>query len=174
MSADDQDAASGMEQVRHLLFGAQVKQIEERIKNLEDLFASSLDALKSEVLASLARQERSLLNKIEEESARRSEGENVVESKTERVSEEIKSSVAALSESLSKAQSGLNALIVESVDRLSNALSDRHNDALNAINDLAVSLRKELASKAALAKLFAELADDAASQSDRAIDERAR
>ncbi|MDR0664924.1 MAG: hypothetical protein LBF86_05320 [Helicobacteraceae bacterium] len=157
MPENNQDAVSGMEQVRNLLFGAQVQQIEERIKKLEDFFVSRIDALKSEIVESLQRQERLFHSKIQEESSRRSEDKNFIESKEERLSEELKSSLEALSESFSTAQSEMSA-------RLLCALNDRHNDALRALNDLAVLLRRELVAKTALAKAFAELADGEANE----------
>ena len=164
MPENNQDAVSGMEQVRNLLFGAQVQQIEERIKKLEDFFVSRIDALKSEIVESLQRQERLFHSKIQEESSRRSEDKNFIESKEERLSEELKSSLEALSESCSTAQSEMNARLAESNERLLCALNDRHNDALKALSDLAVLLRRELGAKTALAKAFAKLADGEADE----------
>lgn len=161
MAAADQDAVSGMEQVRDLLFGAQVKQIEDRIKRQDEALNERINKFSSEVGASFARLETLFQDRLKEETSQRSEGRNLVENKIERLKEEIASSLNALSGSLSKTESQLNELINANSDRFNGALRDQRDETLKAIGDLAAALRKELVSKASLAEIFVKLAGDA-------------
>ncbi|MDR1910864.1 MAG: hypothetical protein LBQ52_00765 [Helicobacteraceae bacterium] len=150
----------GMEQVRDLLFGAQVKQIEDRIERQEELLAARIESLANETRARCDLFEAALKENAQAEATKRGETNDRIEERIARLRAELDSSAKALNAALLKAESGLNALIADSNERLFGAISDRHSEALRTIEDLSAALKAELVSKESLSKLFGDLAQN--------------
>jgi DNA anti-recombination protein RmuC len=148
-----------MEQVRSLLFGAQVKEIEDRIIRQEKELLSRIETLTNETRASLDRCENALKERVGEERSKRNEANEQIESKLAKIRNELDASAKAAKESLSRAEGSLSSLIAESNDRLLGAIDDRYENAMKALGNLADTLRQELVAKQTLSTLVGELAN---------------
>lgn len=180
-------SSASMEQVRELLFGNQLKDMELRfqrqeellqreVQTLRDAVQSRLDSLehfmKSETSSLLHRlqeenHERGLLLKAEQrerEEALKSEQRERAEAVT-RLGQELSASAETLELKISKVASVLDTaerelrdLFMAEAGALSAKVEERHQTALNVISSAHSHLRQDAVDRAALSGMFAELA----------------
>ncbi|GHS84913.1 hypothetical protein FACS1894103_6080 [Campylobacterota bacterium] len=153
-----QDPEASMDQVRDLLFGAQVRQIEDRLKRQEEMVVKRLDTLQEELRESLANIEQKLSARIKDEAHKQGDKNASVDSKINTLKNDIEEKAKSLNDSLSRAEGSLSGLIADSNDQLIAALSEKHQTQTYALDTLNKQLRNDLVSKQALSLFIGELA----------------
>jgi DNA-directed RNA polymerase subunit F len=181
------EASSSMEQVRDILFGAQLKDLETRFQRQEERFTREIndarDALKKRLdsLENFMKSENaSLLNRIKEEGAerggeikneQRERAEALKQEQRERkdafaqVTKDLASAVegferklAKLSSVLDSAERELRHLLSTESGSLADKVEEKYQDALDVIADTAVQIRHDMVYRSSLSGLFHDVA----------------
>ena len=176
-----------MEQVRELLVGTQLKDIEQHCKRLEEGFAQQLAVVQEnfkkrvESLENFMKSETgSLLHKLKDEQTERSVAlKNELRERTEgfkseqrdrtealaqlakniaAVEETFERKLTALSDTLDVTERNLRQLLLSENARLSDKVDEKYNNALDALSSASSHIRNEMTSRATLSSLLAELA----------------
>ncbi|MDR2160619.1 MAG: hypothetical protein LBO77_00515 [Desulfovibrio sp.] len=180
-------AGAPMEQVRELLFGAQLKDVETRFQRQEERFQreiadvhesvkSRLDSLENFMKSEIS----SLLHRLQEEqSERESLVKNEQRERTEAVKAEQRERMEALTQlakdlaaavesfdrrnaklaaSLDTTERELRSLLMAESGALSTKVEDRYQDALNVLSSTASQIRHDMVHRTALSGMFTDLA----------------
>ena len=176
-----------MEQVRELLFGAQLKDMETRFKRQEERFlremADTRDALKTRLdsLENFMKSETSsTLHRLKEEQGEREEtlkaeqrerSEGFKSEQRERseavaqVMKELGSSVEALERKIAKVSSTLDTterelrqLLLSESSGLSTAIDEKYQESLRVIANTASQIRHDMVHRSALSGMLTEVA----------------
>jgi hypothetical protein len=147
-----------MDQVRDLLFGAQVRQIEDRLQRQEEMVKRYLESLQKELKDTIATLEANINSRFKDTINRQNETNEALDSSIVNLKGDLESKSRILSETIGRTEGSLMTLIADSNDRLVAALSDRHAAALNAIKNLETNLRCDLVDKSVLSLLLGEMA----------------
>ena len=167
---------AAMEQVRELLFGAQLKDMENRLQRQEERFQREIsdarDSLKTrlESLENFMKSETaSLLHRVKEEQAER---ESALKSEQRERSEALAQTakdLAALSESLERkiakvsgvldaTERELRALLLMETNSLSAKIDEKYSEALGVLSRTASQIRDDMVHRSALSGMFTEVA----------------
>jgi hypothetical protein len=181
-----QESAS-MEQVRDLLFGAQLKDMEIRAKRQEERFLRELDdvreALKSRLdsLENFLKSETgSLLHRLQDEQAERDsvlkaeQRERIEAVKAEQrergeglaqlgrdlasAAETFDRKIAKVSGMLDTVEHELRGLLMSESGSLSSKIDERYQDALNVLSNTAAQIRHDMVYRSSLSSMFTEIA----------------
>jgi hypothetical protein len=176
-----------MEQVRELLFGAQLKNMETRFQRQEERFqrelADARNALKTRLdsLENFMKSEiSSLLGRLEDERDERAEvikaeqrerSENLKAEQRERVEsvallakelaaagESFERKFAKLSGSLDHAERGLRQLLQAESGALTARVDEKYRDALDALSKTASEIRRDMVYRSSFSTLLTEMA----------------
>ena len=158
MSDTPNDTEASMEQVRDLLFGAQVRQIEDRLRRQEEMVIKRLDDLQNELRESLASIEQKLSARIKDETHKQGDKNASVDSKINTLKNELEEKSRLLNDSLNRAEGSLGGLIADSNDQLITALSEKYQVQNNALEALDRQLRNDLVAKQTLSLFLGQLA----------------
>jgi seryl-tRNA synthetase len=169
-------AGAPMEQVRELLFGAQLKDVDTRFHRLEERFLREIsdvqDALKTRLdsLENFMKSETgSLLHRLQEE---QSERESVIRDEQReraeslgKLARELAAAVEAferrnakLSGALDSTERELRNLLMAESGSLSAKVEERYQDALNVLTNTAAQIRHDMVYRSALSGMFTDLA----------------
>jgi DNA anti-recombination protein RmuC len=148
---------NGIEQVRDLLFGTQVRQIEDRIQRQEQMVAQRLEAISSELKNATKALEGMINGRLSDIIAAQSETNGALEASIASLKEEMENRSRSSIEQLNRAERSLSEMIADSNGKLVEALSQQSEQSSRALSELESRLRKELAAKSALTKLFGDL-----------------
>ena len=184
---DDSNATNSMEQVRELLFGTRLKEMEITLKRQEERFQREIsdlnEALKSrfESLENFMRSETtSLSNKLnvevkeitnsfkDKETERRTDIEATRKEQKdslERLTAELSSAqevfdrkVIKLSNSLDNVEQELKKLMLSETNSSNTKIEERYKDTLKVISETAEQLRNDMVCRSSLSGLLAEIA----------------
>ncbi|MDR2104634.1 MAG: hypothetical protein LBP51_02655 [Deferribacteraceae bacterium] len=176
-----------MEQVRDLLFGAQLKEMETANKKLEENLRREIESLKASLKGGLTSLESyvhsetsSLLEKINSENAavansikseqNKRESEFDIERKavaenTEKLSNEIKNlqsaiehKITALTGRFENVEKDLRRLIMSVNSELTELTEAKYNTLVATLNEVAAQIRHEDVSRAFISNIFLEMA----------------
>jgi phage-related protein len=168
--------AAPMEQVRDLLFGAQLKEMEMRFQRQEERFqrdiADARDMLKNRIdsLENFMKSETaSLLYRIKEEKA---EGDAALKGEQRERAEaiaQIVKDMASTAESfdrkLAKASGALDTveqelrrLLLSETGALSGKIEEKYQDALKSLQKTAADIRHDMVARSSLSSMFTEVA----------------
>ena len=179
-----QDSAP-MEQVRELLFGAQLKDMETRMQRLDDRFKQSINDAKDDLKTRLDSLENfmksevnSLLNRVKEEQQEREDAlKTAIRERNEAIQQEAKERSEAikqlakdlanandnidhrftkLSSSLDSVERELRQLLLSESSSLTSKIEDKYNDALNVLAKTAQQIRSDMVYRTALSGIFTE------------------
>ena len=175
-----------MEQVRELLFGAQLKDMETRFKRQEERFVrevsdakeslkTRIDSLenfmKSEIASILARikeeqNEREEALKVEQ----RERAEQISAEQRDRayaiihlaaelasVSETLERKIAKLSNTLDSTERDLRSLLLDESNSLDAKIESKYKDALSVITKTAAQIRHDMVYRSSLSSMFTEM-----------------
>jgi seryl-tRNA synthetase len=165
-----------MEQVRELLFGAQLKDVETRFQRLEERFQREIsdvqEALKTRLdsLENFMKSETgSLLHRLQEEQAER---DSVIRDEQReraeslgKLARELAATADAferrntkLSGALDNTERELRNLLMAESNALSAKVEERYQDALNVLSNTAAQIRHDMVYRSALSGMFTDLA----------------
>ena len=165
-----------MEQVRELLFGAQMKEVnthfqrqdeqfERKIADVREALKTRLDSLENFMKSEVS----SLLHRLKEEQSERdsllkNEQRERAESLAQ-LAKELATAVATFERKLGAAADTLDAterelrqLLMTENSALSNKIEERYQDALSALSSTATQIRDDMVYRSALSDMFTETA----------------
>ncbi|MDR1359388.1 MAG: hypothetical protein LBJ82_00255 [Deltaproteobacteria bacterium] len=169
-------AGAPMEQVRELLFGAQLKDVDTRFQRLEERFLREIsdaqESLKTRLdsLENFMKSETvSLLHRLQEEQAER---ESVIRDEQRERADSIAKLAkelavandsferrnAKLSGTLDATERELRNLLMSESGSLSAKIEERYQDALNVLANTAAQIRHDMVYRSALSGMFTDLA----------------
>jgi len=175
-----------MEQVRELLFGAQLKDMETRFKRQEERFVREVsdakESLKKRIdsLENFMKSEvSSILGRIKEEQNEREElikaeqrerGDLLATEQRERieaisqfaaelasVSDTFERKLAKLSDSLDATERDLRTLLLDESKSLDDKIESKYKDALSVIAKTAAQIRHDMVYRSSLSSMFTEM-----------------
>ena len=171
-----------MNQVRDLLFGTQLRDIENRFQRQEARFqrevSDARDALKARLdsLENFMRSETaSLVHRINTEaterdaalkSEQRERGEafNTLAGNITAAEEAFDRRLAALSGTLDNAEQEIRKLLLSETNILSNKIDEKYEAALKVISETALQIRQDMVHRSVLSNMFTEMAVKLSSQ----------
>lgn len=157
MSATPHDANS-MDQVRELLFGAQLKEIEGRLQKQEDHIMQQLDALRVELRNAVSELEAGLSARLEQESRARGQSKSESDTQLANIKAELEKRAGALAEALSKSENALKKLISDENDRITASVEDQYKSALAELSNNTAQIREDMVDRSTISTLLGELA----------------
>ena len=175
-SSDHAQDAAPMEQVRELLFGAQMKEVnthfqrqdeqfERKITDVRESLKTRLDSLENFMKSEVA----SLLRHLKDEQAERdsllkSEQRERAENLT-RLAKELAAAVdtferktVKVADALEATERELRQLIMTENTAISNKIEEKYQDALSALSSTAAQIRDDMVYRSALSDMFTETA----------------
>lgn len=161
MSSTPHDANS-MDQVRELLFGAQVKEIEEHLRKQEAKIMEQLEALRAEVRANLQSLEAQVSTRIEAEARQRGQEQKNCVMSLEKLKEELENRSASFYAALNKSESGIQELISNENLRITATVEERYKFALDTLSEKTTQIREDMVDRNAVAALLGQLASQIA------------
>ena len=174
--AKDSTTGSSMEQVRDLLMGTQLHEIDQRFKRLEEKILREMDDIQDSIkkrLESLDNfmksEAESMLRRIQDEQSERVESLRTEQrERTEIVNQVVKDLTslsdatdrrhAALSSSLDTVERTLRELMLAENNRLSDKVDEKYQDALKVMASTAGQIRYDMSSRAVISNLLTEMA----------------
>lgn len=168
--------SDSMEQVRELLLGSQLKDMESQFQRQQEHFLRELSDLREsmknrlESLENFMKSESaSLLRRLQEEQAERGAAlKNEQRERTESLAqltkdltsqeENFERKLAALSGALDAAEHELRQLLQAESARLSDKVEEKYKDALDVLAKTADQIRHDMVYRSSLAGLFTEMA----------------
>ena len=157
MSATPHDANS-MDQVRELLFGAQVKEIEDRLQQQEKHIMSQLSALRDEMREAVKSMESTLTIRLESETRERGEEKQDHAGQLAKLRADLENRSAALYDALNKAESSLQKLITDENVRITATVEERYKFALDSLSENTSQIREDMVDRSTISTLLGELA----------------
>ena len=182
MNNNDKKDLVSMNQVRDLLFGTQMRDIETRFQRQESLFqrevSDAKEALKARLdsLENFMRSETaSLMHRINNEAAERDatlkaeqreriEAFNTLASNIAAAEQAFERRVAALSNTLDNAEQEIRKLMQLETNSLNNKIDEKYADALNVISETASQIRHDMVYRSTLSNMFTEIGVKLSSQ----------
>jgi DNA anti-recombination protein RmuC len=156
---------ASIDKVRDILFGVQMRDYDKRFARLEERLLKETADLKDDVKKRLASLEQYVKQELEALGERLSaeHGERVDEAKDlgqqlRETSKAFEKKTASMDDQSAKAQRELRQQLLETQQRLTEEIQQRHHELLEALSRDAGELRDEKADRAALASLFTEMA----------------
>lgn len=158
MSATPHDANS-MEQVRELLFGAQLKEIEAHLQKQEDKIMLRMEEMRGEMQSAIKNLEGELAARLSAEAKERGQGKNELEAQLAALKNELEKRSAALSEALDKSESALKQLVSDENSRISATMEAGYESALTSLADNTARIREDMVDRSTISALLGELAE---------------
>ena len=173
--ADFTQEPAAMEQVRELLFGAQLKDMDNRFKRQEERFqreiSDSRDSLKTRLdsLENFMKSETaSLLHRIKEEQGERENSLKAEQRDRSHNFEQLAKDMAALTEAMERkiakvsdtldaTERELRALLLTGANSLSTKIDEKYEDALKALSSTAAQIRDDMVHRSALSAMFTDV-----------------
>ncbi|NNF58594.1 MAG: hypothetical protein HKN04_10160 [Rhodothermaceae bacterium] len=154
-----------LERVRSILFGAQSREFDRRIAQLEGRLERAIEAMREaldrrvEALETFAKEELEATNKrLSDEQEQRTEGHEQLTGKVSEVTKALKEHRAQLDERIAESEHGLRTRILDQSKTLTDDLHQKA-DALTAMTEQHIeALRTDKTDRLALADLFDGLA----------------
>jgi hypothetical protein len=176
MNNDDSKDIVSMNQVRDLLFGTQLRDIETRFQRQEARFQREVtdarEALKVRLdsLENFMRSETaSLVHRINTEAAERDaslkaeqrermEAFNTLTGNIAAADEALERRIAALSSTLDNTEQEIRKLMQSETGNLNNKVDEKYAAALNVISETASQIRQDMVYRSTLSNMFTEMA----------------
>ena len=170
------ETPAAMDQVRDILFGAQLKEMETRLQRQEERFARSVEdakgALKNRIdsLENFMKSEvASILARIKEEQGERSDllktEQRERQEAVTQLAKDLSSAQDALERKLAKAASTLDAterelrqLMLTECGSLAEKIQERYQHSLKVLSNTAEQIRADMVYRSSLASMFTETA----------------
>ena len=172
---DNQDIVS-MNQVRDLLFGTQLRDIETRFQRQEARFQREVNDAKEALKARLDSLENfmrsetaSLVHRINTEAAERDaaqkaeqrdriEALNTLAGSIAAAEKSFERRMAALSGTLDNAEQEIRKLMQSETNNLNNKIDEKYTAALNVLSETASQIRQDMVYRSTLSNMFTEMA----------------
>jgi len=182
MNSNDGKDLVAMNQVRDLLFGTQLRDIETRFQRQEARFQREVNDAKEALKARLDSLENfmrsetaSLVHRINTEASERDaalkaeqreriEAVNTLAGNIAAAEQTLERRIAALSSTLDNAEQEIRKLMQVETNSLNNKIDEKYSDALNVISETASQIRHDMVYRSTLSNMFTEMAVKLSSQ----------
>jgi len=158
-------AGASIEQIRDILFGAQMREVERRFVRLEERMTKEVNSLRDETRTRfeslenyLGKEIESLTDQLKAEQSKRAETFKELSGDLQDTNKSIEKNVGRLDDHLSKNARELRQQILDQHKRLSDEIRHKHEETVSLLEQLAQELRAEKVDLAGLSELFAEMA----------------
>jgi len=165
VTGGEEAAGASMEQIRDILFGAQMREVEKRFVRLEERLTKEVNSLRDETGKRfdslenyLGKELESLTDQLKAEQDKRAETVKELSGNLQDTNKSIEKNVSRLDDHLSKNARELRQQILDQHKRLSDEIREKHRETVNTLEQLAQELRAEKVDLAGLSELFAEMA----------------
>jgi hypothetical protein len=155
----------GIDKVRDILFGAHVRQYEQKIKHLEDLIQKEIANLRSETtksadtLETYAKKELgSLSDQVKNEQTERTESAEELSEKIDRTVKNLEKKTGQLSEKVIASQRDLQEQILEQSKSLMEEIRSQNSRISSSLDQSVKDLRTDKMDRLAFANLLMEVA----------------
>ncbi len=176
----DEAPGASIEQIRDILFGAQIRDFEKRFTRLEERMIKEVTALRDETRkrfdsleSYIGKEVDSLGDQLKAEQDKRVEALKELSTKLKDTSKVLEKKVGQLDDQASKSSRELRQQILEQHKSLSDEIRQNHEATSVMLEQLAQELRSEKVDHATLSELFAEIAvrlnDDLATKLNLAL-----
>jgi DNA anti-recombination protein RmuC len=171
-TAAPQDAgAASLDKVRDILFGGQMRDLDQRFARVEDRLTRETNALADDVRKRLAAVEQyagteaeALAQRIKGEYEARTAANKELSRQLQETSGEFEKRAGLIEDQLARAQRELRQQILEAQQQLSAEIRQKFDALLAELRQEAVDLRSAKADRGTLAALFTEIAMKLASE----------
>ncbi len=154
-----------IEQIRHLLFGPQVKSLENRIQNLDKRLEQEMTAIRDDLRKRLDSLEQymksefsSLLERIEGEREERSTADKQQLGQIKELEESLENRAKTLEDAVRKSAHEIHEQMLRQAKTLTEEAQLLHERALIELHDSAAAIRAEYVDRSLLSSLFTETA----------------
>ena len=165
VSAGDSTGTASLEQVRDILFGSQMRDVDRRFARLEERVAKDARDLKDAIKDRLdafelyvKRETESLANQARSEQGERADADARLGRELADAAQSFERRAAALDELLSKSQREVRQHLLDQHQRLSEDIRQKIDEVLAALAREARELRNDKTDRQALASLLKEMA----------------
>lgn len=161
-SSAETPTGESLEQVRDLLFGAQMRTVDDRLAQMEKRFQASLADLGKQLERfekAATKRSDALDDKIKAERTKRTEDARALEKDMRAGFKDLGDSVAKLEEATSKSDAELRDQILQAVEALSKQVSDLSDRLGGDLKKAAGDLQHAKADRAVIAEMFSAFAD---------------
>jgi hypothetical protein len=159
------EGAGSVDQIRDILFGPQIREIERKLARLEERLAKEAADLRGdfkqrlEALENFARDEVEVVSQsIEGERKDRVAAINELTAELKRLANETEKRLAKLDEQAKRAHKDLRQAILDQNKRLGDEIQTKHESLSQTLDRDVSELRNDKADREGLAALFTELA----------------
>jgi len=161
----EQAAGASIEQVRDILFGAQMREVDKKFVQLEERMTEEVTSLRDETKKRfdslenyLGKEIESLTDQLKAEQTKRTETVKEVSGNLQDTNKSIEKNVGRLDDLLSKRSEELRQQILDQHKSLSDEIREKYEQTLNMLEQLAQELRAEKVDLTSLSELFTEMA----------------
>ena len=155
----------GIDKVRDILFGAQVRQYEQKFKHLEDLIQKEIANLRSETTKSadtletyVKKELEALSEQVKNEQTRRAESVEELSDKIDRTVKNLEKKTGQLSEKVIASQRELQEQILQQSKSLMEEIRSQNSQISSDLDQSVNELRTEKIDRLAFANLLMEVA----------------
>lgn len=158
IAAQMPDGSGSVDQIRDILFGPQIREMEKSIARLEDRLAKEAADLRGDFKQRLEALESFAKEEIEDE--RKARGSSIEDLNRElaSLSKDADKRLTKLDEQARTARKDLRKLILDQSKKLGDEIQTKHDSLSSTLDDEVTDLRTAKADREALAALFTELA----------------
>lgn len=155
----------GIDKVRDILFGAQLRQYEQKFKHLEDLIQKEIANLRSETMKSadtletyVKKELEALSDQVKNEQTERAESAQELSDKIDRTVKSIEKKTGQLSEKVIDTQRDLQEQILQQSKSLMEEIRSQNSQISSSLDESVNDLRTEKMDRLAFANLLMEVA----------------
>jgi len=155
----------GIDKVRDILFGTQLRQYEQRFKHLEDLVQKEIANLRSETTKSAAtletyvkKEQEALSEQVKNEQTSRTESVEELSDKLDRAIKSLEKKMGQLSEKVIAGQRDLQEQILQQSKSLMEEIRSQSSQVSSALDQSVNELRTEKMDQLSFANLLMEVA----------------
>ncbi len=153
-----------VDRIRDILFGAQVRQFEQKFGSLEDTMRKEIVNLKDETRKTIETLEKytkkefeSLVTQLKTEQTERSDSANELSGKLDNLNKTLDKKISRLDEKTNAGQHDLQEQILQQSKNLMKEIQQAHTEITAALKKAVEELRKEKTDRIALGNLLNEM-----------------
>jgi hypothetical protein len=165
IAGGEEAGAASIEQVRDILFGAQMRDVEKRFSRLEERMTKEIISLRDETRKRfdslenhLGKELESLADQLKAEKNKRTESVKDLTRNLQDTNKSVEKNISRLDDHLSKNARELRQQILDQHKSLADDIRQKHEETTHMLEQLGQELRAEKVDLSSLSELFAEMA----------------
>jgi uncharacterized phage infection (PIP) family protein YhgE len=165
LTTGEEAAGASIEQIRDILFGAQMRDFEKRFARLEERMTMEVTSFREETGKRfdsledyLGKELESLTDRLKAEQDDRTESVKELSAGLQDTNQSFEKKISQLNERLDENSRELRQQILDQYKRLSDDIRQKHEETSHMLDQLSQELRAEKVDLSTLSELFAEIA----------------